>query len=25
VPEGGREWEILYRKYFEEEITRRKL
>ena len=24
-PEGGREWEILYRKYFEEEITRRKL
>ena len=25
VQEGGREWEILYRKYFEEEITRRKL
>ena len=25
VPEGGREWEILYRKYFEEEIARRKL
>ncbi len=24
-PEGGREWEILYRKYFEEEISRRKL
>ena len=25
VQEGGREWEILYRKYFEEEMTRRKL
>lgn len=25
VPEGGREWEILYRKYLEEEMTRRKL
>jgi hypothetical protein len=25
VPEGGREWEILYRKYFEEEFARRKL
>jgi hypothetical protein len=25
VPEGGREWEILHRKYFEEEMTRRKL
>lgn len=25
VPEGGREWEILYRKYFEEEIARRKM
>ncbi|MBI5342791.1 MAG: DUF507 family protein [Deltaproteobacteria bacterium] len=25
VPEGGREWEILYRKYFEEELSRRKL
>ncbi len=25
VPEGGREWDILYRKYFEEEIARRKL
>lgn len=25
VPEGGREWEILYRKYFEEEMTRRNL
>jgi hypothetical protein len=24
-PEGGREWEILYRKYFEEEMSRRKL
>jgi hypothetical protein len=23
--EGGREWEILYRKYFEEEMSRRKL
>ncbi len=25
VPEGGREWEILYRKYLEEEMSRRKL
>ena len=25
VPEGGREWDILYRKYFEEEIAKRKL
>jgi hypothetical protein len=25
VQEGGREWEILYRKYFEEEMARRKL
>ena len=25
VPEGGREWEILYRKYFEEEFAKRKL
>jgi hypothetical protein len=25
VPEGGREWDILYRKHFEEEMTRRKL
>ena len=25
VPEGGREWEILYRKYFEEEMARKKL
>ena len=25
VPEGGRDWEILYRKYFEEEMARRKL
>jgi len=25
VPEGGREWEILYRKYFEEEMARRKM
>ncbi len=25
VPEGGREWDILYRKYFEEELARRKL
>jgi len=25
VPEGGREWDILHRKYFEEEMTRRKL
>jgi hypothetical protein len=24
VPEGGREWEILYRKYFDEEMSRRK-
>lgn len=25
VPEGGRDWDILYRKYFEEEMSRRKL
>lgn len=25
VPEGGREWEILYRKYFEEEMAKKKL
>jgi hypothetical protein len=25
VPEGGREWDILYRKYFEEEMARRKM
>ena len=25
VPEGGREWEILYRKYFGEEMAKRKL
>lgn len=25
VPEGSREWDILYRKYLEEEIARRKL
>jgi len=25
VPEGGREWEILYRKYFEEEMTKKKM
>jgi len=25
VPEGGREWEILHRKYIEEEMARRKL
>ena len=24
VPEGGREWDILYRKYFEEEMAKRK-
>ena len=24
VPEGSREWDVLYRKYFEEEINRRK-
>ncbi len=24
VPEGSREWDILYRKYFEEEMNRRK-
>jgi uncharacterized protein len=24
IPEGGREWDVLYRKYFEEEINRRK-
>jgi len=25
VPEGSREWDILHRKYFEEEMARRKL
>jgi hypothetical protein len=24
VPEGSREWDVLYRKYFEEEVHRRK-
>jgi len=24
VPEGSREWDVLYRKYFEEELVRRK-
>jgi len=24
VPEGSREWDILYRKYFEEEMNRRR-
>lgn len=24
VPEGGREWDILYKKYFEEEISKKK-
>jgi hypothetical protein len=24
VPEGSREWDVLYRKYFEEEMHRRK-
>ncbi len=24
VPEGSREWDVLYRKYFEEEMNRRK-
>jgi hypothetical protein len=24
VPEGGREWDVLYRKYFEEEMNRRR-
>ncbi len=24
VPEGSREWDVLYRKYFEEELNRRK-
>ncbi|MFQ5735996.1 MAG: DUF507 family protein [Thermodesulfobacteriota bacterium] len=24
VPEGSREWEILYRKYFEEELSKKK-
>lgn len=24
VPEGSREWDILYRKYFEEEVNRRR-
>ena len=24
VPEGSREWDVLYRKYFEEEINRRR-
>ncbi len=24
VPEGGREWEILYKKYFEEEMSKKK-
>ena len=25
VPEGGREWDILYRKYFEEEMAKKKI
>ncbi len=25
IPEGSREWEVLYRKYFEEEMKKRKL
>ena len=25
IPEGGREWDILYRKYLEEEMSRRKI
>ena len=25
VPEGGREWDILYRKYFEEEMAKKKM
>lgn len=25
VPEGGREWDILYRKYLEEEMAKRKM
>ncbi len=25
VPEGGREWDILYRKYFEEEMGKKSL
>ncbi|MBI5643901.1 MAG: DUF507 family protein [Deltaproteobacteria bacterium] len=24
VPEGSREWDVLYKKYFEEEITRKR-
>ncbi len=24
VPEGGREWDVLYRKYFEQELNRRR-
>jgi hypothetical protein len=24
VPEGSREWDVLYRKYFEEEMNRRR-
>ncbi len=24
VPEGGREWDVLYRKYFEEEMAKKK-
>ena len=24
IPEGGREWEILYKKFFNEEMTKRK-
>lgn len=24
VPEGSREWDVLYRKYFEEELNRRR-
>jgi hypothetical protein len=24
IPEGGREWEVLYKKYFNEEMSKRK-
>lgn len=25
IPEGGREWEVLYRKYYHEEMAKRRL
>lgn len=25
IPDGGQEWEILYKKYFEEELKKRKI